>query len=53
MYCAAQAVDLRERVGELGTGTRAAYEVVRASLPQHRDGEPPAPDLTPLVNELR
>ena len=53
MYCAAQAVDLRERVGELGTGTRAAYELVRTTLPRHRDGEPPAPDLTPLVSALR
>ena len=53
MYCAAQAVDLRERVGELGTGTRAAYDLVRTTLPRHRDGEPPAPDLTPLVNALR
>jgi histidine ammonia-lyase len=53
LYCAAQAVDLRERVNDLGSGTRDAYEVVRAHAPRHRDGQPPAADLSPLVNALR
>ncbi len=53
LYCAAQAIDLRERASDLGRGTRDAYDVVRANAPRHRDGEPPAADLTPLVDALR
>ena len=52
LYCAAQAIDLRERASDLGRGTRDAYDVVRANAPRHRDGEPPAADLTPLVDAL-
>ena len=41
LYLAAQAVDLRGRAGELGQGTRRAYELVRAHAPRRREGEPP------------
>ena len=53
LYCAAQAVDLRERAGDLGTGTRAAYDLVRAHAPRHRDGEPPAPTSRRSLTALR
>lgn len=52
LYCAAQAVDLRERVADLGHGTADAYALVRHHLPRHRDGEPPASDLSDLVAAL-
>ena len=52
LYCAAQAVDLRERSADLGEGTRRAYDRVRAHVARHRDGEPPAPDLDGLEHEL-
>ncbi len=52
MYAACQAVDLRERAGDLGHGTAFAYELVRRYAPRHRDGEPPVADLAPLVDEL-
>lgn len=53
MYLAAQAIDLRDRVGDLGTGTRRAYDLVREHLPRPRRGEPPAADLGPLQAALR
>ena len=52
LYLAAQAVDLRDRVGELGDGTRRAYDLVRAHAPLHADGEPPLADLGPLEDAL-
>jgi histidine ammonia-lyase len=52
LYLAAQAVDLRERSGELGEGTRRAYDLVRAHAPRRREGEPPLADLTPLEDAL-
>jgi histidine ammonia-lyase len=52
LYCAAQAVDLRERVHELGNGTRRVYERVREHAPRVGDGEPPMADLTPLEQAL-
>ena len=48
-YCAAQAVDLRERSDELGTGTRAAYERIRAVAPRRQMGEPPLSDFSALL----
>ncbi len=47
-YCAAQAVDLRDRVGELGAGTRRVYDVVRAHAPRLAEGQPPVADLGDL-----
>ncbi len=52
LYLAAQAVDLRDRSGELGEGTRRAYDLVRAHAPRRREGEPPLADLTPLEHAL-
>ncbi len=52
LYLAAQAVDLRDRSGELGEGTRRAYDLVRAHAPRRREGEPPLADLTPLEQAL-
>jgi histidine ammonia-lyase len=52
LYLAAQAVDLRDRSGELGEGTRRAYDLVRTHAPRRRDGEPPLADLTPLEDAL-
>jgi histidine ammonia-lyase len=52
LYLAAQAVDLRGRSGELGSGTRRAYDLVRAHVPRPAPGEPPAADLGPLQRAL-
>jgi histidine ammonia-lyase len=52
LYLAAQAVDLRERAGELGQGTRRAYDLVRVHAPRRRAGEPPVADLSPLEAAL-
>jgi len=52
MYVAAQAIDLRERDGELGTGTRRAYELVREHAPRQRAGQPPVADMSPLEQAL-
>jgi histidine ammonia-lyase len=52
LYLAAQAVDLRDRVGELGEGTRRAYDLVRAHAPRRGEGEPPLADLSPLEHAL-
>ena len=48
-YCAAQAIDLRGRSADLGSGTRAAYERVRAVAPRRQMGEPPLSDFSALV----
>jgi histidine ammonia-lyase len=53
LYTAAQAIDLRDRAQDLGDGTALAYELVRDVFGRHADGEPPAPDLAPLVERLR
>jgi histidine ammonia-lyase len=52
MYVAAQAIDLRERHGELGAGTRRAYDRVRQHAPRQRRGSPPVADLSPLEQAL-
>jgi histidine ammonia-lyase len=52
LYLAAQAVDLRDRVDELGAGTRRAYDLVRAHAPRRAEGEPPLADLSPLEHAL-
>jgi histidine ammonia-lyase len=52
LYLAAQAVDLRDRSGELGRGTRRAYDNVREQAPRWRPGEPPLADLTPLEDAM-
>ena len=52
LYLAAQAVDLRGRSGDLGSGTRRAYDLVRAHVPRPAPGEPPAADLGPLQRAL-
>jgi histidine ammonia-lyase len=48
LVCAAQAIDLRGRGGELAPGTRRAYEATRARVPFVGAGEAPAADLEPL-----
>ena len=52
LYVAAQAVDLRARVPELGQGTALAHAMVRRFAPPLRDGEPSMPDLAPLAAVL-
>ena len=52
LYVAAQAVDLRARVPELGHGTALAHAMVRRFAPALRDGEPSMPDLAPLTVAL-
>jgi histidine ammonia-lyase len=52
LYLAAQAVDLRGRVDELGGGTRRAYDLVRLHAPRRLEGEPPVADLSPLEQAL-
>ena len=53
LYVAAQAVDLRDRSGELGEGTRRVYALVRAHAPRPLPGEPPLADLSPLEQALQ
>ncbi|HEY0576969.1 MAG TPA: aromatic amino acid ammonia-lyase [Pseudonocardia sp.] len=48
LTCAAQAVDLRARTGELGAGTRTAYRATRRAVPFVAAGEAPRPDLDAL-----
>lgn len=48
-YCAAQAIDLRDRSAELGEGTRKAYDRVRAVAPRRQMGEPPLTDFSALL----
>jgi histidine ammonia-lyase len=52
LYVAAQAVDLRARVPELGHGTALAHAMVRRFAPALRDGEPSMPDLAQLTAAL-
>jgi histidine ammonia-lyase len=52
MYLAAQAVDLRDRADELGTGTRRVYEHVREQAPRWRAGSLPLADLGPLEDAM-
>jgi histidine ammonia-lyase len=52
LYVAAQAVDLRERVDELGGGTRRVYERVRGQAPRWRAGSTPLADLGPLESAM-
>ncbi len=49
LYVAAQAVDLRDRVAQLGSGTRSLHDLVRSFGPGTSDGEPPLADLGPLA----
>ena len=48
----AQAVDLREGA-RLGSGTRRAYELVRALVPFTAEGDPIPQDLEPVVELVR
>jgi histidine ammonia-lyase len=52
LYLAAQAVDLRDRSGELGTGTGQLYRLVREHAPRLADGQPPLADLGGLEQAL-
>jgi histidine ammonia-lyase len=52
LVAAAQAVDLRDRAGELGAGTSAAYALVRRHAAFCDTGEAPPADLEPLVEAL-
>jgi histidine ammonia-lyase len=52
LYAAAQAVDLRDRVDQLGDGTRALHELVRRFAPSTMDGEPPMADLSHLATAM-
>lgn len=49
LYAAAQAVDLRGRVEQLGSGTRSLHELVRSFAASTVDGDPPLADLGPLA----
>lgn len=49
LYVAAQAVDLRNRVDQLGHGTQALHQLVRRFASSTGDGEPPMADLSPLA----
>jgi histidine ammonia-lyase len=49
LECAAQALDLRGRAGELGAGTARAYEEVRRTLPFVAAGAAPDGDLDALT----
>ncbi|MET0818997.1 MAG: aromatic amino acid lyase [Solirubrobacteraceae bacterium] len=53
LVCAAQAVDLRDRVAELGAGTRRLYELTREHVPFTAAGTAPAGDLGALAEALR
>jgi len=52
LTCAAQALDLRARVGELGTGTLSAYLATRRAVPFVAAGEAPRPDIDALEHWL-
>jgi histidine ammonia-lyase len=52
LYCAAQAVDLRGRVDELGVGTRRVYGVVRRHAPMLGVGDVPLADFDGLGRTL-
>jgi histidine ammonia-lyase len=53
LMCAAQAIDLLGRSGELGAGTARAYATTRDHVPFTAAGEAPVVDLDPLVAGLR
>jgi histidine ammonia-lyase len=53
LACAAQAVDLLGRAGELGGGTGAAYAATRRHVPFTAAGGAPSGDLDALVHDLR
>jgi histidine ammonia-lyase len=52
LVVAAQAVDLRGRPA-LGAGSARAYELVRGRIAFTGEGEPPPPDLEPVVDLVR
>jgi histidine ammonia-lyase len=52
LVIACQAVDLR-RPERLGSGTRAAYDGVRAVVPFMGEGDPIPPDLEPVRELVR
>jgi histidine ammonia-lyase len=52
LTCAAQAIDLRSRVGALGTGTKAAYALLRRHVAFVGPGEAPPADLDALVADV-
>lgn len=49
LVCAAQAVDLRGRTGELAPGTLGAYEATRRRVPFMAAGQAPSGDLEALA----
>jgi histidine ammonia-lyase len=53
LVCAAQAVDLRGRSGELGSGTADTYRNIRQRIAFTGAGESPTDELEPLVDWLR
>jgi histidine ammonia-lyase len=52
LVCAAQAVDLRGRAGDLGAGTSRAYALVREHVPFCASGDAPTGDLGELERAL-
>jgi histidine ammonia-lyase len=53
LVCAAQAIDLRGRAGELAAGTARAYEATRRHVPFTAAGQPPSHDLDELTARLQ
>jgi histidine ammonia-lyase len=52
LVCAAQAVDLRRRAADLGTGTGSVYALIREHVPFCGVGEAPTGDLSELERAL-
>ncbi len=52
LVCAAQAIDLRQRLAALGPITQAIHSFVRSHIPFVRAGETPVTDLDNLVMSL-
>ncbi len=52
LVCAAQAVDLRKRAADLGSGTGAVYALVREHVPFCGSGDAPTGDLSDLERAL-
>ena len=52
MLIACQAVDLRDSVADLGQGTRAAYDVLRAISPQLTEDRPLGHEIEALIAAL-
>jgi histidine ammonia-lyase len=52
LVCAAQAIDLRQRLASLGPLTRTIHAFVRSYIPFVRASETPVTDLDDLVTAL-